>query len=1091
MSAKLPFKRTSMVGALSVADRAKRFQSEPAQQAAPSKPAKRRVRNADASPVPQPATAPSSAVSPPCTSIAPSLQAECSSSQASASPKVAAEPPAITKHTRRISVSTPLHRRARSDVSILDPFLGQNVSSSSNASISRDLPNPPTIRTSSFAEIEELTAKLEANRPRSKTLAHPNRARASSVLMHSITETEESMQLRLCSSTETIRGLNAAACRTTLADMSLTTKDDHDSFQVSPCLSEDGSIDWHRFVSGNYGAPALLDFRRPISITDLAFPVSTRQRVYQSKLCKPDSPILNDEATWLEEELARCSSDEEDDEFNAYDTVRQSMDEEYLTPEGSPLLSPVNIIAPPSVEIMGLGIQDPSLLLPGEQPAAEKSADSLLEQVAMHEACIQTLHTLSHDERDQATAIAAAANNRQLGLNLPPMPNRRSSLLIPSAHPALRGVASNGDFSATQSDSSALFGDDTYDASMSPMADMGHGAPCNRYNTESTGVRRASAASYLSTGSTASADISVASHGSSLLFNAHLAAPSMERGGSADTVVSTRPSSIASSFCHERAPIKPPRSPLRMNSLPLPPLPQEACETPQLSQKPNEVSASVDRSRLSPLQMDATPLPPVSKEGSRKDHSKPRSSKESARVLRQANRRKEGMGKPEPPARFDSLDAMVSAAPKETQLKEEFPDRLLGDWMSAKDSAAVEQQESPEHRFHVEPVPVHKRIHKQDGTTHLPGLGEIVPPSPDVSANVASSSPQDIPVYPAAFKRLGLEPTGSMLSPFAAPVATAASGASAGFSKSTTLKSKLSGRLGLTSKDEAGTDANGANKVERKTPDSTLPNVLGRMRRSSGRGDSDRARTSSTATTAAAAELPAAWKDRIVAMRPSLDLRRPSLASLTSSSTHSSASQGTHAHGRASGTGSGATPLPAPSQVSPREEPRSRSSLGFRRMLNTITGTEHAVDLDAAEAKSQQSEKGTSLTTLEALAATTFESPTSARRALNSKGSLRRTARRQSRYESFMELSDDDDDDDLSMLSTSVEVHSEQSDTLSPYKAAARGPRKRSARKDLSKMFGASDVDLSHPSSKPSAAQEKRWTSSLGRSTTKKRTGLW
>ncbi len=94
----------------------------------------------------------------------------------------------------------------------------------------------------------------------------------------------------------------------------------------------------------------------------------------QSALCKDDSPTLNDEATWLEAELAECSgsSDDEDDDVDlpdkSHNALYQSMDvdeDEYVTPEGSPLLSPANLMPPLSVAIMGLGIQDASLLLPG------------------------------------------------------------------------------------------------------------------------------------------------------------------------------------------------------------------------------------------------------------------------------------------------------------------------------------------------------------------------------------------------------------------------------------------------------------------------------------------------------------------------------------------------------------------------------------------------------------------------------------------------------------------------------------------------------------------------------------------------------
>ncbi|TKY85569.1 hypothetical protein EX895_005731 [Sporisorium graminicola] len=1034
MPTKSSVKRSSMLGSLSVADRAKKFQTESTgttTTATPAKPNHKRTKLARAA-------LPSSSA----TSVSAS-SASLPSSEASASSSHNVEPEsvAVLKHARRISVSTPMHRRASSDVSILDPFVAHQLVAEANSSGNTDRRRashrctspPPTVRTSSFAEIEQLAAELEANRPAcSKPVSamQPRRARASSVLMNSITE--ENMHLRMCPSTETIRGLASVQPRSSFVEASAALRDEHVSFHVSPCLSEDGSIDWHHFVSTNYGVASSLDFRQPISITDLALPISARTRVYQSKLCKADSPTLNDEATWLEEELANCSdidhddddddNDDELDQHKSFDTVRHSLDEdEYLTPEGSPLLSPVNAMAPPVVEIMGLGIQDASLLLPGQvQAHADKSADSLLEQVAMHEACIRTLNTLSHDERDQASAIASAVNSRQLGLHVPPMPDRRSSLAVPSTfqHPGLRNVGSNGDFSVTQSDSSGLFGDDTYDASLSPMADMGHG-PSGHNPFDGCGERRASAASYLSTDSTASADLSIASHGSSLLYNVHLVAPRMERAGSTDTTVSTRRSSIASSYAaHEKtpAPVKPPRSPLRINApAVLPTLTQEACEaTPQPAQRG---AASPAQEPHDLVRMKAMPLPPLPLEADKP----PRSSRESARVLRQAGRRKAGTDQPQPPARLDSLDTMVAAAPKETQLREEFPERLLGDWMSAAGSKyqgdyVVERRED-EHVVRVEPVPLHKRIRNKDGTTYLPGLGEIVPPSPDVAVAQLLMD-DDIPVYPgsAARKHLGVGPVAapSVLSPSATLTANKSA-------STTTLKSKLSGRFSV---------GNAAAKIERKSSESSLPNVLGRrMRKASV--------ASSFSNTAAAStvEMPSAWKDRLIGKRPSMDLRRPSLTSLTSASTSASSS---------SSTGSGGTLLPT--AITP--EPRSRSSMGFRKMLSSITGS--STDPTAASPEPpatntphsavSSATAGPQPRTLQALAASTFESPKAARRL-----SVRRPTRK---YESFMQLSDDDDE--------AAEDSASTADVDSPPPVAKN-------RKDLTKILGASEVDLSQP----------------------------
>ncbi|CBQ69350.1 conserved hypothetical protein [Sporisorium reilianum SRZ2] len=833
MSAKSPVKRGSMLGSLSVADRAKMFQND-ANAATPAKPLVMRTSKAAPTSTAREAL-PSSSSSASASRSSP-VHPASSEACASSSPAVLSrgddhESVAVIKHARRISVSTPIHRRARSDVSVLDPFVGAHAATSNTPrrASQPQCTSAPTIRTTSFAEIEQLAASLDATRPRPAA----RRARASSVLMHSIAE--ENVHLRMCASTETIRGV---------AQPAAVRSDEHVRFHVSPCPSDDGSVDWHRFVSANYGVSAV-EYRQPIVIADCEL---ARKRVYTSRLCTADSPTLHDEATWLEEELANCSSDDE---------PQRSLDEdEYLTPDGSPLLSPVNVMAPPAVEILGLGIQDATLQLPGQAVGADKSADSLLEQVALHEACLRTLHTLSHDERDQAAAIASAVNRRQHA-HAPAMPHRRSSLSVPGA--ALRRAGSSGDFGATQRDS-LLFADDTYDASLSPMADLGH-----EYTLD-TAERRASAASYLSTDSTASADVSVGSQASSLLYNAHLAAPRMHRAGSADTA-STRPSSIASSCCHDKppapAPVKPPRSPLRSTSRAL------ALATPQPAQR---AASPARQAQCDVVRMQAMPLPALPADAT-------------ARVRRQASRRRMGTDQPLPPARLDSLDTVVAAAPRETQLREEFPDRLLGAWMAAPASQAGDVAALNEH-VSVEPVPLHERV-RRDAATHVPA-------SPDVAVDA-------IPVYPgaAARKRLGVD----SLAPAATPPSR----------PSTTLKSKLSGRFGLSL----------------ASRDAASP----------------------------AAELPAAWKERIG--RPSLDRRRPSLTSLTAVPTE-----------------------------------RARSSLGLRKMLSSLTTSSAA---PVAEPSAEAS--------IQALAASTFESPRSARRA-----SLRRE-RAQRRYESFMELSDDDDEE--------------------------------------------------------------------------------
>lgn len=604
MSAKTHAQRSSVQGSMSIAERAKRFQSEPL----PPIPSTCRTTKKDTAVECSPKTLPS-------------FDSACSlSSFSSAHDEL---PTATIQTARRISVATPIHRRASSEVSLTDPHFGTAA-----------------LTSSSIKKLDELTAKLEANRPRSKTYT-VTRPRNRKLAM---------AQVSLCSSTETIKA---------------KVGDGHDSFEVSPVLSEDGSLDWHHFVTSNYGVPReVVDLRQPMRESTLL------KHIRVGKKGGPESPRLNEEATWLEEELARCSSDDEEgDTYDTYAVNGRSMDEdEYVTPEGSPLLSPVNLVAAPQVEIMGLGIQGgPSLLLPGEYVSADKSADSLLEQVALHEACIQTLRSIG----------------------LPPLPR-----------PAARKAASKASVSTTSisCNTSSLFLQDhtddeaSYDSSVSPMADLGH--------DDCSFERRTSAASVVST------DSSSGSHASSLLYNVHLAAPRLERLGSADTTVSVA-SSVASSVQHDK-PMRPPRSPMRMCFMPLPPLPSTPVAKEQLDSDSAEGKIE-------------TPVTALPKENECRE-----------KLIRKASRRKLNLSleQPELPVRMGSLESAVAAATPSTQIKEEFPDRLLGDWMAATEAL-------------VEPVTL------DISEKEMPGMGNVTPPSPEHRTNVPLNQ---VPVYPDGLK---------------------------------------------------------------------------------------------------------------------------------------------------------------------------------------------------------------------------------------------------------------------------------------------------------------------------------------------------
>lgn len=473
-----------------------------------------------------------------------------------------------------------------------------------------------------------------------------SRARSSTnSIMKSIAE--ETSPLRMSSSFETVRNG--------------TTPTTHPCDRVSPALSHNSS-DWHAFISANYRR------RSHTSPSMLSAPRMPTQ-------AKADSPTLNDEATWLEEEMAGFSSDDEvvsdvqsDVGAQRARTITNDDDDKFVTPQASPTLPPLDQLPDAATGL------DDAIVLPGS------STDSLLEQVKMHEACVTALQKLtqSGDAAYNRRPPGTATSDSALLLPLPPKP-RRSSLLAAPQRELLRRT-SNGDFASTRAtDGSELFDsaeDACYDPSRSPGAESGH-CDVATHRPLSVGARRISTASRLSSSSSASG--SVASHGSSLLYDGlQITVPmtmSPERAESIDTGYSTRPSSATSSSFYSNgrrsstasASSYSALSPVRKNMMPpltLASKGEAEYGSGHFSRLANDVGlADGDRSNVA-----------------RKN------SKASERVLRQAKNRRlrnEGLGcEPlRPPMRLDSLESTVAAAPSHQQSRAEFPERLLGDWM--------------------------------------------------------------------------------------------------------------------------------------------------------------------------------------------------------------------------------------------------------------------------------------------------------------------------------------------------------------------------------------------------------------------------
>ncbi|SPO38042.1 uncharacterized protein PSFLO_03519 [Pseudozyma flocculosa] len=483
------------------------------------------------------------------------------------------------------------------------------------------------------------------------------------------------------------------------------------------------------------------------------------------------SQLLAEQAAWLQEELARCSSDEEGmespDPYLLPPGSGLGVPECFSTPSTSPMIAGrdtfMRLPGSESADLLGLGLNPKPLALVGPVPG-RTSTGSSRDAAGKKDASKRRSHPAKAAGQDgdpasptspgskpssrRASMRRGAAPSKRDSLQPPEMPWRYSSL---GTNAAMRRRSSSDSFASTQPESSSLFHEGGYSPSSSPMADNGHDA-------EPAGRRAASPSPKPQgrrPGSSESTDSiqSTSTHGSSLLGggNASQAAggASMERNASVDTRASSRPSSIGSVLAEadKLVPGRPIRSPRRAD-LALAPL----SSSPTDAEFGGVTRATAGSPGESP-----------------RSESHPRR-RSSPRTANPSNRRKTPQ-RPQLPARMASLDETVAAAPGQTQLREEFPEKLLGDFLA--DDASDDDRNGGrarvggggssgggiegEGRITVMPLPFNMMVRSGSQTVSLPGIGEIIPPSPDVSYDTLG-----LDRLSPALKRLGSDAAGSI-----------------------------------------------------------------------------------------------------------------------------------------------------------------------------------------------------------------------------------------------------------------------------------------------------------------------------------------
>ncbi|KAN0059634.1 hypothetical protein ACQY0O_008204 [Thecaphora frezii] len=885
----------------------------------------------------------------------------------------------------------------------------------------------------------------------------------------------------------------------------------------SPAFSDSFDYDYIRFIDSDYGNspswtnPSLVSTPITSCSHQSLSPIASRQSLPApgtgtAIACNCDCDVLGPRASqllaeqdaWLQDELARCSSGEEDDSPDPYlvpPNASLSVKERFSTPMSSPMVTDAdNFLGLPGGEssgLLGLGLESKDPVMAHDE-AGGRSAST-------HSAQPRSAPEQRSSDVEQVVGHCASRSESSVApqpLLSSSMPTRISSLIVPRP--------TSDSFASTLPESGALYHDSGFSPMSSPMADNGHDSVRRSMGTAALpDLARTPQRRPLSSESSESAQ-SGSSQASSLLAGDPprvSGGDATERNPPVDTMASSRPSSIAS--CHYVKPFqRPPRSPIRSEFAmpPLAPIPAPA---------PSEAADDVPGAE---------------------DHGQLLSPQRSLQARRASVSRRRTPQQPQLPARMTSLDETVAAAPGQLQLREEFPDRLLGDWMIDDDAELGGEGGGDGSGVHitVSPLPFDQMVRSDSQTVSLPGIGEIIPPSPDLAKEIYG-----LDVDSPALKRLGggaksveqLPMPRSMNRSSVSLVARTPEGVEAGAapegspSRMDTLKARLTGRLGSsidliratassTELPEASTKAQqGDRRVMVARPTRTINRFIKTGKASKKSHDS---------LTLDSPRLPAAWEDRIESMK-SGD-RRP--LSRISGSADSTGLEGAVA--KYDSPSRAATAEPVTLRESSRratshlvdEEPRSaRASSSFWRQLSSSANASVAsLASNASPTRAvASSESLVSIAMIRQRSVGTADEG-SQDRSLGLTRSTSQVVRPRPSgsievHRSFFDLSEEDDEDETEKADERVKAEGERDagysdDDDDEAVFADPGSRARAARaggrKDLSKLFGAAESDLVQtfpalrisipaPTDKESARISKmavtsRWTSSLGRS---------
>ncbi|PWN49614.1 hypothetical protein IE53DRAFT_135667 [Violaceomyces palustris] len=570
----------------------------------------------------------------------------------------------------RIKVQAQEHRRMQSDASLIDPFtLGP--SASTVASEQADEGADPDVRREEGYVVPKLATRRRANTTASLEYGFQNpSAQATTEKDPSIDSIYRKRRSTTSGGTGkggrwrrdsiVLEGLDEMGMRAKSFEGEGARKLDvirpRRSCSCDEFSSDDEEQDWSAFIDNGYTIAqpsARASLNRPSIATPTRGKVVSARRasstlgITSRPTSDPSTVILSDES--VAEQMFSCEGDP------AIATFKSPLDdgtEAFVTPSSSPL-TPHEPSGGPKPKahaqvLHGLGLlNDPRLMACGDFPATpvddgpqhlglpsaspEDLSETKNDQTALHQACALALMHLTSRKETPVRKRNSIRNERSRARPPDTMPERRSSLFETS----LGSISTDFDERRRLPRPSTACSEDSL--SSNPL----------------------------------SADSTSSSRVSSLLLPPFTSI-SMDRCGSSDTSVSTRPSSPSSSCGH--APVRPARSPRR---------------------------------KIQPLQS----LLPIESDEDEVQMPNIRLKSRSSRRRVPSSILEE---RPRLPERVASLESCVTAA-----RGEQGPPHLLGEWM---DSTRIEEDchKTVKGSLSGKPLPV----------AHCSGLGEIIPPSP-------------------------------------------------------------------------------------------------------------------------------------------------------------------------------------------------------------------------------------------------------------------------------------------------------------------------------------------------------------------------